>query len=238
MSDEEPSKIEETFISKLGAKYPFVQAKGVNEQYGIKFFPSVYAIDAAGNVHSVPDDRMPSESTIEELLKAVSLAPKMPDGAPYDGLRNLWKKKQYLALQEQLAKLLLSPNLDAATSEELRNQQAVLEKKCSAQEQRALGLEKGPDYYAAKTQLESIVKDWKGLPPATAASGVLERFAADAAVKKELAASKALATLRSKFDPSKAAQARKLQEELHKFAKKYVDTYAGQQVQKQISGGK
>ena len=86
MSDEDEGKIEETFITKLGAKYPFVKSKGVNELFGIKFFPSVYCIDPSGVVHSVPDDRMPSESAIEDLLKSVTLAPKLPEDSRYDPL--------------------------------------------------------------------------------------------------------------------------------------------------------
>ena len=81
MSDENEKLIEDTFITKLGAKYPFVKAKGCNQKYGIKFFPSVFSIDATGVVHSVADDRMPGEAEIEQMLQAVSLAPKLPANA-------------------------------------------------------------------------------------------------------------------------------------------------------------
>lgn len=232
MSDEAEGLIEETFITKLGAKYPFIKVKGVNEQYGIKFFPSVYTIDTNGNVHSVPDDRMPSESTIEELLKTVSLAPKLPEGAQFDPLRQMWNKKDYLKVQEYLGKMLAAPNLAADLKEVFEAQQQALQKKVEQQQKRVATLAEGPDYYTAKEQLEKVQKEWKGLPPADDATKALATFAADADIKKEIAAGKAFAALLAKYDRSKISQARKLQEELPKFAKKYEHTYAGQQAAK------
>lgn len=234
MSDEAEGLIEDTFITKLGAKYPFIKVKGINEQYGIKFFPSVYTIDTNGNVHSVPDDRMPSEGTIEELLKTVSLAPKLPEGSQYDALRQMWNKKDYLKVQEYLGKMLAAPNLDAAMKEVFEAQQQALTTKVEQQQKRVAKLAEGPDYYASKEQLEKIQKEWKGFPPADEATKALADFAADSDIKKEIAAGKALVALLNKYDRSKMAQARKLQEELPKFVKKYEHTYAGQQAAKMI----
>ena len=65
MSGEDEKKVQEVFIDNLGAKYPYVTVdKNALAGYGIRFYPSVYCIDAEGNVHSVPDDRMPSEAVI------------------------------------------------------------------------------------------------------------------------------------------------------------------------------
>ncbi len=233
MSDENESLIEKTFITDLGAKYAFVKAKGVNEQYGIKFFPSVFCIDANGVVQSVPDDRMPDEGTIEELLKNVSLVPKLPDEARYGPVRSMWEKQDYVKLRDYLDKMLAQENLDADLRVVLATQSAGLQKRADAQTARVARLGQGPDYAAAEDQLEKIEKVWKGFPAANAATEQLARFAGDAAIKKELAASKALQKVLKAYDPSKASQAKKLVVELGKFAKKYEGTYAAKQADEQ-----
>ena len=232
MSDEDEGKIEETFITKLGAKYPFVKSKGVNELFGIKFFPSVYCIDPSGAVYSVPDDRMPAESAIEDLLKSVSLAPKLPEDARYDPLRAMWNKKDYGKVREYLGKMLAAENLDAEMRSVFEAQQQALDTKVKSQVERVAKLAAGPDYYAAKEQLEKLSKEWKGFAVAEEADKALETFKNDADIKKEIAAGKALAKLLEKYDRSKISQAKKLMEELPKFAKKYEYTYAGQQAAK------
>ena len=78
-----------------------------------------------------------------------------------------------------------------------------------------------------------IEKVWKGFPAADAAKEQLARFAADAAIKKELVAGKALQKLLKGYDPSKASQAKKLVAELGKFTKKYEGTYAAKQADEQ-----
>ena len=51
MSDEQEGKIEETFIDRLGAKYPMAKIKkGDTQAYGIKFYPSVYCLAPDGTV--------------------------------------------------------------------------------------------------------------------------------------------------------------------------------------------
>lgn len=229
MSDEDAGKIEETFINKLGAKFPFIQAKGVNELFQIKFFPSVYVIDPTGQIHSVPEDRMPSEAMIEQLLAGVSLAPKLPDGAQYDPIRVLWQKGEHLKLRDLLTKMLAPPNLDAEMRSVLEAQQQELEKRSRRQVERVASLGQGPDYASAKDQLEAIEKKWRGLAPAETAKAELARFAGDATIKKELAASKALEKLLAAHDPNKQSQRKKLLEELAKFAKNHEGTHAGKQ---------
>ncbi len=237
VSREEEGKIQEVFVEKLGAKYPIVKVEGDSiADYGIKFFPSVYCIDANGNVHSVPDDRMPSESTIEELLKSVSLAPKLPAEARYDPLRSLWNKKDYGKVRDYLGKMLAAEKLDADMKQVFEEQQAALEKKVQRAQQRVASLAGGPDYFGAKETLEKLQKEWKGFPVEADAQKVLATFAADAAIKKEIAAGKALDKLLSTYDRSKQSQAKKLVEELHKFAKKYEGTYAGSQAAKMVNG--
>lgn len=233
MSDEQETLIESTFITKLGAKYPFIKAKNVNTQYGIKFFPSVYCIDANGVVHSTPDDRMPSEGTIEELLKNVSLAPKLPADTRYAPVRTMWEKRDYGKLRDYLDKMLAQPNLDAAMREVFDQQRVELGKRIDAQVARVSRLGAGPDYVAATEQLERVDKMWKGLPPAEAARKELDRFAADATVKKELAAGKALQKVLASFDPGRVSQAKKLVVELEKFSKKYPGTHAAKQADEQ-----
>lgn len=236
MSDEAEGLIEDTFITKLGAKFPFIKAKGVNELFGIKFFPSVYCIDANGVVHSVPDDRMPSESTIEDLLKSVTLAPKLPEDSRYDSLRSMWNKKDYTKVRDYIAKMLAAENLDAEMRTVFEAQQQALDTKVQGQLSRVAKLAAGPDYYAAKEQLEKLSKEWKGFTVAEEADKALDTFKSDADIKKEIAAGKAFAKLLEKYDRSKISQAKKLMEELPKFAKKYEYTYAGQQAAKMAGG--
>ncbi|MBZ0152134.1 MAG: hypothetical protein K8J09_11445, partial [Planctomycetes bacterium] len=236
VSDEAESAIQSVFIDKIGAKYPIVKvdAKDV-AGYGIKFYPSLYCLDADGNVVSVPDDREPSEARIEELLKNVTLAPKLPAEARYEPLRALWNKKDYGKLRDHLAQMLAQPNLDAAMREVYEGQQKVLDQKVAAQQQRVAKLGEGPDFFTASAQLAKIEKEWKGFPVAAEARAQLTRFAGDAPIRQEIAAGKALQKLLDSYDPSKQAQARKLLEELARFAKKHPDTYAGQQAAKMVA---
>lgn len=233
MSDENESLIEKTFVTELGAKYPFVKAKGVNEKYGIKFFPSVFCIDPQGVVYSVADDRMPSEAQIEELLKGASLVPKMPEDAQYDAVRAMWTKREHEKLRTYLDKMLAQPNLDEAMRGVYQSQRDALQKLADGQAARVEQLGKGPDYFGADEQLDRMQKVWKGFPAADAAKAMQAQFAGDAAIKKEIAAGKALQKLNGQFDPSKSSQAKKLVAELERFAKKYEGTYAAGQADKQ-----
>lgn len=230
MSDENEKLVEDTFITKLGAKYPFVVAKGVNEQYGISFFPSIYCIAPDGTVLTVPKDREPAESLIEEQLKNVVLGPKLPADAKYDALRSMWAKKEHKKIQDFLSKAMLTPNLDDETKAVYEAQQADLQKRIDRQTARVPELGKGPDFGSAEKALEKMQKDWAGLPPADAAKAELARFAKDERIQDELAAQKALDKVVGKFDPSRLAQRRKLAEELDKFVntKKWSGTQAAQ----------
>ena len=232
VSREAEGAIEDVFVNKLGAKYPLVK---VDEKsvapYGISFFPSVYVIDPDGNVFSVPDDRMPSEATIESLLARVSLSPKMPADKLYDPLRAIWKKGEFAKVRDFLDKALAAPGLADGTKAVYDEQRSYLDKKAEVAEKRVASLGAGPDFTAAQEQLERIEKQWRGMAPATAAQKELQRFAADPAIKKELSAGKALAKVRSQFDPSRVAQRKKLAEALSAFAKKNPDTEAAKQAE-------
>jgi hypothetical protein len=232
VSREAEGAIEDVFVNKLGAKYPLVK---VDEKsvapYGISFFPSVYVIDPDGNVFSVPDDRMPSEATIESLLARVSSSPKMPADKLYDPLRALWKKAEFLKVRDFLDKSLAAPGLADPAKAVYDEQRAHLDKKAEAAEKRIAALGAGPDFAASQEQLERIEKQWRGMAPATAAQKELQRFGADPAIKKELSAGKALQKLRSQFDPSRVAQRKKLAEALLAFAKKNPDTEAAKQAE-------
>jgi hypothetical protein len=235
VSDEQEDKIEKTFIDGLGAKYPMAKIKASDtRKYGIRFYPSVYCIAPDGTVHSVPDDRMPSEAAIEALLEDVSLAPKMPEDSRYDHLRKMWDKRDYRRLDAYLNKMLQADKLDAEMRDVFAGQQQVLQKKASKQVARVRSASEGPDYLQARATLKGIQKEWAGFPAAVAAADELKRFAKDSKIKKEIAASKALAKLESKYDPSRISQRRKLIDALGKFAEKYRGTYAGEQAKKRL----
>jgi hypothetical protein len=230
VSGEDEGTIQQTFIDQLGAKYPIVRvAKKDVAAYGITFYPSVYVIDPDGNVSSVPDDRMPSEDKIEELLKRATLLPKLPDDARYEPLRALWKKAEFARLREYLDKNLAAPNFDAAMKEVFEAQKAMLDKKQAAALARVQSLGAGPDYADSEVQLERIGKQWKGLEPAAAAAKELARFEGDAAIKKELTAGRALQKLMAAHDQSKFSGRKKLAEALAGFRKKYDGTLAARQ---------
>ncbi len=235
MSDEEEGKIEATFIDGLGAKYPMAKIKkGDTQAYGVRFYPSVYCIAPDGKVHSVPEDRMPSEAVIETLLEDVSLAPKLPDDARYGPLRKMWEKREYSKLDAYLGRMLQVDKLDADMREVFAEQQALLTKKAAKQAARVSDLAQGPDYLAARSSLEQIKKQWRGFDAAERAADELKRFSKDAGIKREIAAAKALAKLEGKYDPTRIAQARKLSDALRKFAEKYDGTHAGAQARKKL----
>ncbi len=230
MSGEDEKTIQSEFIDALGAKYPIVKVDAKDTAaYGIKFYPSVYVIAPDGTVHSVPDDRMPSEQVIEELLKGASMAPKMPDDARYDPLRALWKKAEFVKLRDYLDKNLAAPNLDAAMKEVFEAQKAIYEKKHAAALARVAAVGAGPDYADSDVQLERIEKQWKGLEPAVAAHKERARFESDATIKKELTAGRALQKLLASHDQSKFSGRKKLGEALAGFRKKYDGTLAARQ---------
>jgi hypothetical protein len=236
VSGEDEDVIQKVFVEQLGAKYPLVRVDaGDVAKYGIKFYPSVYVLDARGNVVGVPDDRMPNDAQIEKLLESVSFAPKMPEDARYEPLRALWQKADHLKVRDYLDKNLAAPNLDAGMKEVFSAQRAELAKREQAALGRVQALGAGPDYAAAEDALERIETQWKGLPPADAAAKERARFGTDAAIKKELAAARALRKLEAQFDPSKQAQRRKLLDELDKFRKKHEGTHAAKQAEVKIA---
>lgn len=232
MSDEEEKLIEETFITKLGAKYAFVKAKACNAKYKVQGFPTVVVIGPDGTV-KYNDNPAPSETLIEELLKNVSLAPKLPDDAKYAPVKSMWEKRDYVKLRDYLDKMLAQPNLDAEMRTVFEAQKAELTRRAEAQTTRIGTLGQGPDYAEASDQIERIEKAWRGFPVADAAKKELARFAADAAIKKELAAGKALQKLVAGFDLSREQEVKKLIAELQKFTKKYEGTYAAKQAEEQ-----
>ncbi|MAD33276.1 MAG: hypothetical protein CMJ88_05915 [Planctomycetes bacterium] len=235
MSDEQEDKIEKTFIDGLGATYPMAKIKpSATADYKVKFYPSFYCLAPDGTVHSTPDDRMPSEESIEKLLEDVSLAPKLPDDARYAPVRKMWEKRDYSKLDSYLQRMLGADKLDADMREVFEGQQEVLAKKASKQLARVQSLGAGPDFLASRAALERIKKDWRGFDAAKQATAELKRFSKDSQIKKEIAASKALAKLEGKYDPSRIAQARKLQDALRKFADRYEGTYAGEQAKKKL----
>jgi hypothetical protein len=236
VSDEEEGKIEKTFIDDLGAKYPMAKIKKSDTQkYGIKFYPSIYCFAPDGTVHSVPDDRMPNEAVIKELLQNVSLAPKLPDGSRYAPVRSMWEGKQYKKLDVYLTKILGADKLDDEMRAVFEAQRKELDKRAAKQVARVNKVGQGPDYFAAKVTLQKIQKEWLGFEAAGAAKVELARFAKDRMIKKEIAASKSLQKLLRKYDPNKISQRRKLKAGLLKFATKNAGTFAGESAAKQAA---
>ncbi len=234
VSDEDEKLIEETFITSLGAKYPFVKAKGCNDKYGVSGFPTVVLIGPDGIVKHF-DNGTPSESMIEELLKDAILPAVVPAEPRYAPLKALWQKRDHAKVRDWIDKALAAPNTDAPMKEELEKQRADLGKRAEAAVARVEQLGKGPDYAAAQDQLEKPEKSWKGFPAADAARAQITRFSTDATVKKEVAAGKALRKFLAGFDPSRDQELKKLVVELPKFAKKWEGTYAAQQATKQAT---
>ncbi len=231
--DEPEAKIQDEFIRGLGASYPWIKSNDFRQKYGVKFLPSAYCIDANGIVHSLADWWVPDETTIEELLQALPLPPKLPADKRYDLLRGHWQKAEFVKLREQMDKMLALPNLDAAAREVLAAQKAAVDQKQEAQLARTGQLVAGPDYAAATSELERIEKSWPGLPPAAAARKEIDRFAADAKIQQEAAASRALQKLMMGVDTSKFPALRKVLVDLDKFRRKYADTWAGKQADAQ-----
>lgn len=224
VSDEEEALIQDVFLTKLGSKHPWVRIQpSVDTLYGVGGFPTVVVIDAAGKV---VQQGMPSEATLERLLQDVSLVPKMPDEPRFAPLRAAWEKTDYLKVRDLLAKLAADAKLDDATKALVASQQEELQKRTDRVLARIEELGASTDFAMADEKLERIVATWRGLPPADAAKKALAAIAANPTAKKELAAAKSLAKLRTQFDPSRIAQRRKLIEELAKFAKKYEGTKA------------
>jgi hypothetical protein len=226
VSDESEELIEDVFVRKVGAKYPFVRAKGVNQTYEVRYFPSTYVIGPDGKILTVPDDRLPDEEFLEEHLADVSLAPDMPADARYDALRSMWDKQEHKRLADHLAKELAQADLEASVRTVLEAQRAELDARSRSTLERVAQLGRGPDYLRSRVRLERIARAWKGLPPAESAKKELDRFAKDAKIKKEMRALEVLHKLLASLDPSRTSQRKRLIEELEKFAQRYPNTNA------------
>jgi hypothetical protein len=236
VSREDEGAIQKVFVDQLGAKYPIVKIEqGGSAPYGIRGYPSVYVLAPDGTVWSTPEEHLPSDDQIEELLKTVSMAPKMPDDPRYEPLRGLWKKGEFGKVRDYLDKNLAAPNLDAAMKEVFTAQRAEFDKRLTAATARVKKLGEGPDYAAAEDSLEKVEKQWKGMEPATAAAAEKARFLTDAKIKKELTAGRALQKLLAANDASKASGRKKLGEALQQFRKKYEGTHAASQAEQKIT---
>ena len=124
--------------------------------------------------------------------------------------------------------------LDAEMREVFAVQQAGLQKIAEKQRDRVKRVGVGPDYLRARATLGAIKKEWRGFPAAVDADAELKRFARSSVIQKEINASKALAKLEAKYDPSRISQRRTLMEGLRKFAKRHEGTYAGEQARKKV----
>jgi cytochrome c biogenesis protein CcmG/thiol:disulfide interchange protein DsbE len=227
VADDAEGKIESTFVKGLVAAYPYVKSNDFAKKYKVEFHPSAFCVDANGLVHSLADWWLPEETTIEELLQALPLPPALPADKRYDALRSAWQRCEYAKVAEQITKVGALPSLDAASRDVLAQQQQALDGKRDAALARIAEIAKGPDYGAAAGELERIEKAWAGMPPAAAARTELERFAADAKIKAEVDAARALDKLMTGVDTSKIPLLRKAIADLDRFRKKYAGTLAG-----------
>jgi peroxiredoxin len=227
VSDESEAKIHDQFIKGLGAIYPWIKSNDFAKKYGCKYLPSAYCVDAYGFVFSLPDWWVPEDTTVEELLQQLPLPPKLPADKQWDAMRFAWQKNEYGKVREQIEKMLTLPALDPAARAHLDAQKVALEQRQEAQIARVAALSTGPDFAAATSELERIEKGWPNASPAAAARKQLEAFAADAKIKEEVAAGKALQRLMAPVDTSRIPALRKVIGDLDKFRKKYVGTHAG-----------
>jgi peroxiredoxin len=227
VSDESEAKIHDQFIKGLGAAYPWIKSNDFAKKYGCKYLPSAYCIDAYGCVFSLPDWWVPEDTTIEELLQALPLPPKLPADKQWDATRLAWQKNEYGKVREQIDKMLTLPALAADARAHLDAQKAALEQRQAAQVARVAELAAGPDFAAATSELERIEKAWPSAPPAAAARKELESFASDAKIQTEVTAGKALQKLMAGVDTSRIPALRKVIGDLDKFRKKHAGTHAG-----------
>jgi peroxiredoxin len=229
VSEEAEGLIESTYVKGVRAAYPLVKSNDIRKQWGIRFLPSTWVIDANGLVHTLPDVGPPDDTLIDELLQGLPVEPRVPAGAKFEPLRQLWVKSEFAKLHEHIGKTLALPKLDRDMQQALVGQQQAL----AARQERALAriaaLGGGPDYAAHCEELERAEKAWGTLPPAAAARAVIDRMLADAKIKKEITAGRALRKLLTDVDTSKLPVLRKLIEDLDKFRRKHADTYAGKQ---------
>jgi peroxiredoxin len=227
VSSEPEATIETQFIKGRSAIYPWVKSNDFREKWKVQFLPACFCIDAYGNIHSLADWWAPDEATIEELLQALPLPPKLPADKLFDPMRGMWARSEFSDLKAQIDKLLAMPKLEQAQRDVLLEQQKALEERQAKWLARAPELGKRQDYASAAAELERIEKSWAGLPPAIAARKELDRFVADEKIKAEVAAGVALRKLMEGVDTAKIPALRKVIVDLDKFRKKYAGTWAG-----------
>jgi hypothetical protein len=233
VSDEAEGLIEKTFLTGLRAEYPFIKAKDVVKKFGIKFLPATWVLDANGSIVTLPDVGPPDDTLIETLLQGLPVEPRVPEGAKFEPLRQLWLKGDFARLQDHLDKTLGLPKLDDDLRAACEGQKEALAKKQERTLARLAQLGQGPDYTAQFDELEAIEKAWPGLPPAAKAREVLDRFEADDKIKVEIATGHELWKLLNSVDTSRLPALRKVIEDLDKFRKKHEGTYAGEQARLQ-----
>jgi peroxiredoxin len=228
VSDEAEGLIETTYV-KGRAKYPFVKSNDIRKQWGVRFLPCTWVLDANGLVHTLPDVGPPDDTLVEELLQGLPIEPRVPAGAKFDALRLYWTKAEFAKLHDHIGKTLTLPKLEPEMKQALGEQQQALAKRQERALARVTALGGGPDYAAHCDELERIEKSWGALPPAPAARAVIDRMLADATIRKEVTTGRALKKMLTDVDTSKLPVLRKVIEDLDKFRKKHADTYAGKQ---------
>ncbi len=237
VSDETEEKLAE-YVQAKDVRFTIVRAPGAMQKFGGKFYPSFFTVGPRGEILTVPEQRIPAESVIEDALRDVVTLPDLPEDSRYSALRKIYKKSQWKKVDDYFQRMLANDNLDAEMRTVLEHENEAFQRKIQSQSARVETLAEGPDFYAAKTRLDLTVKEYKGLPPGTEATAVLKRFGKDPAIKKEISAGRDLAKLLKRYDASKFSGRKKLAEALQKFRKnkKYKGTVAASQAMKRVAG--
>jgi len=231
VSNEGKGKLE-GFLEKQEVAFPIVSAPDAGSKYGVKGYPTYYLVSAKGEVLAGPQHGKFNDGQIEKALKDVMLFPDVPNKGPFKAIKKQWKKRKFVEVSRALTKVLQ----DETASDEDRTAAESIKKILDAKIEDALTTVKkakdGPDYYATEKRLKQISKDFKGMPVEAEAKAVLDDFKKDAKIKKEISASKKLASLRKRYKTSKKSDRKKLVAALASFTRKNGGTYAGDKADK------
>ena len=225
MSNEAKGKLE-SYIDAKEVAFPIVSAPEAGGKYGVKGYPTYYLVSAKGEVLAGPQHSKFSDEQIEKALKDVVLFPDVPDKGEFKSIKKLWKKRKLVEVSRSLTKILQNESATAEDRAAAQSIRKVLDSRIEGALETVKKAPKGPDYYATEKRLKSIVKDFKGMPVAAEAAAILKEFKKDAKIKKEIGASKKLASLRKKYKLTKRSDQKKLKTALSSFLRRYSGTVA------------
>lgn len=221
----EPRGLVDKFVADTGAKHPVVIEEGDSiKSFAGKGFPTIVLIGADGRVLA---NGGISDAQIEEALKEVEIAPKLP--AKLAAAQALLDKRKY---GEARAALEKAGAVESAPEEERKAAQdavAWLDETAKQRLDRASVKATQGDAVAAAEIYERTIAEYKGAEPAAAAAAALKELTSDPAKKKEIDGAKAWADLQEKIADMKPKKALPL---LRSFVSKYEGTKAGEEGRK------